>query len=183
MALVDDATQADILNALIGFCFNFSAPALVDKMHVIDGFGNNRALPSDGNDFCVVTPIAQARSGQTIEHWDDDGNEIAELREYVDLDVQIDCYSTNVFDAMERAQALETCARSSYGVEHFLGFGIDCLYAEGVRNLSAVIDSKQYVSRWTLTLHLGYWKRVQLAQDFFTTARVCVHNADSKFKP
>lgn len=183
MPKVKDVSQADILNSLISFCFEFSAPALKDDMHVLDGFGNNRTLPKDGNDFCVVTPIRQARSGTNIEQWDANGEDLLELQAYVDLDVQIDCYSTNIFDALERAQTYETVARSDYGVDHFEAFGIDCLYAEDVQNLSAVIDSKQYVSRWTLILHLGYWKRVKLAQDFFKTAGVNVINVDSKFKP
>lgn len=183
MPKVNDVTQADILNALIGFCYQYSAPALPDEMHVVDGFGNNRTLPKDGNDFCIVTPITMSRSGTNIERWEEDGQELLELQEYVNLDVQIDCYSTNGFDAMERAQTLETVARSEYGVNHFLESGIDCLYAEGIQNLSAVIDAKQYVSRWMLTLHLGYWKRVKLAQDFFNTAIVDVVNVDSKFKP
>ena len=106
-----------------------------------------------------------------------------ELAEYVNLDIQIDVYSTNIFDALERAQTFETVARSDFGVQHFLAFGIDCLFADGVQNLTAVMDSKQYVSRWTLVLHLGYWKRVKLAQDFFKTAIVDVINVDTKFKP
>lgn len=183
MPKVNDVTQADILNALIGFCYQYSAPALPDEMHVVDGFGNNRTLPKDGNDFCVVTPIRQARSGTNIERWESDGEALEELAEYVDLDVQIDVYSTNIFDALERAAAYETVARSDFGVQHFAAFGIDCLYADDVQNLTAVMDSKQYVSRWSLVLHLGYWKRVKLAQDFFKTAIVDVINVDTKFKP
>ena len=183
MSAVKDVSQADILNALIKFCFNFAAPTLADEMHVLDGFGNNRTLPKDGNDFCIVTPIRQARSGTNVERWKSDGDELMELAEYVDLDVQIDVYSTNIFDALERAQTYETVARSDFGVQHFAAFGIDCLYADDVQNLTAVMDSKQYVSRWTLVLHLGYWKRVKLAQDFFNTAIVDVVNVDSKFKP
>ena len=183
MAAVKDISQADILNACIKFCYNFAAPALPDEMHVIDGFGNNRTLPKDGNDFCIVTPIRQSRSGSNIESWKPDGEEVMELAEYVNLDIQIDVYSTNIFDALERAQTFETVARSDFGVQHFLAFGIDCLFAEGAQNLTAVMDSKQYVSRWTLVLHLGYWKRVKLAQDFFKTAIVDVINVDTKYKP
>ena len=132
MAAVKDISQADILNACIKFCYNFAAPALTDEMHVLDGFGNNRTLPKDGNDFCIVTPIRQSRSGSNIESWKPDGDEVMELAEYVNLDIQIDVYSTNIFDALERAQTYETVARSDFGVQHFLAFGIDCLFAENV---------------------------------------------------
>ena len=118
MAAVKDISQADILNACIKFCYNFAAPALPDEMHVLDGFGNNRTLPKDGNDFCIVAPFRQSRSGSNIESWKPDGEEVMELAEYVNLDIQIDVYSTNIFDALERAQTFETVARSDFGVQH-----------------------------------------------------------------
>lgn len=179
-----DLTDDQLLQSLIDFCVKYSTPALADDDHVIDGFSNNRQPPDDGNDFCVVQPIAQRRSGTTIEHWDPTGEEVLELREYVELDVQIDCYSTNRFDARARAQTFETIARSSVGVEHFLSYGgIDCLYSDDSQNLSGVLDEGLYVSRWMLVIHLGYWKRVEVAQDFFDAVDVNVTNVDVRFKP
>ncbi len=178
-----DLTTQKLLSALIDFCTTYATPALADDMHVLAGFGNRITLPADGNDICIVTPISQTRSGTTIERYERDGPDTQELREYVDLDVQIDCYSTNLFDARQRAATLETVARSSVGVAHFLKYDIDCLYSDTVQNLSAVIDSGQYVSRWMLLLHLGYWKRVEVAQDFFSAVDVRLKNVDVHFKP
>lgn len=183
MTKVTDLTKTDILHALTSFCVTFSAPALADEDHVFYGYESNRSLPSDGNDFCVVTPIAQRRVGSNIERWEPSGADEVELCEYVELDVQVDCYSTDSFSALERAQTYEAIARSFSGVDHFLTYGLDCLYADGLQNLTAVLDSSQYVSRWTLTLHLGYWKRLTLQQDFFFATTVDVVNVDTTFKP
>lgn len=183
--VVTDISDAQLLPALIGFCSTFATPKLADQMHVLDGFGNNRTLPPDGNDFCVVTPITQTRSGTDVVHLEKDGQDVIELREYVDVDIQIDCYSgpRDPQAAYQRAQTYETVARSYFGVDFFKRFGLDCLYADSLQNLSADLDSKQYVSRWMLMLHLGYWKRVQLDQDYFTEATVGVKNVDVTFKP
>lgn len=177
-----DLTKDDLLNALIDFCETYATPKLPDAMHVVSGFSNRITMPSDSNDACVVTPIAQRRSGTTVERWFDDGD-VIELAEYVELDVQIDCYSTNIFDARSRAATYETVARSSPGVSFFERYGLDLLYADGSQNLSAVIDSNQYVSRWILTIHLGYWKRVEVAQEFFNFVDVRLHNVDVHSKP
>lgn len=178
-----DLTTADIPNALLSFCFDFATPPLIDEMHVISGFTNNRSLPTDSNDYCVITPIMQRRSGTDIVHYEREGRDVEELREYVEVDAQIDCYSKNKFDAMKRAQTYETVCRSPYGVDHFAKYDVDCLYSDSSNNLTAVIDDANYVSRWTLVIHLGYWKRVELAQEFFNTAKVNVVNVDTRFKP
>ena len=176
-----DLTQDDLLNALIAFCYSYATPRLMDDMHVVSGFSNRITMPSDDNDACVVTPIAQRRSGTTIERWFE-GVDTLELAEYVELDVQVDCYSTNIFDARQRVSTYEAVARSSVGVGFFNAFGLDCLYADDPQNLTAIIDSAQYVSRWSVVLHLGYWKRVEVAQEFFNAVDVRVKNVDVHFK-
>lgn len=66
MTAVKDISQADILNACIKFCYNFAAPALTDEMHVLDGFGNNRTLPKDGNDFALSPRFVSPEAAQTL---------------------------------------------------------------------------------------------------------------------
>lgn len=172
-----DLTQDDLLNALISFCNTYATPRLPDDIHVVSGFSNRITMPNDDNDACVVTPITQRRTGTTIERWFE-GADTLELAEYVEIDVQVDCYSTNIFDARQRASTYETVTRSSVGVNFFNRFGLDCLYADDPQNLTAVIDSAQYVSRWSVVLHLGFWKRVEVAQEFFNALDVRVKNVD-----
>lgn len=180
---IQDQTTARLSEALTAFCLNYATPPLLDASHVRLGFDNQNPLPSDGNDFCVVTPISQRRVGTNIERWDRQGEEVLELREYVEMSVQLDCYSTNLFDARRRAQTYETICRSSVGVEHFAEYDIDCLYSEDCQNLSGVVDAAQYVSRWMVMLTLGYWKRVAVPEDFFSAADLNIVNVDVQFKP
>ena len=105
------------------------------------------------------------------------------LKEYVDLDVQIDCYSRNLFDAASRAQTFETIARSYAGVDLFAKHNIDCQYADGVQNLTAILDEAQYQTRWKVVLHLGYWRVVQIDQPFVDALDIDVQNVDVRFPP
>ena len=86
-------------------------------------------------------------------------------------------------NAQQMAQTFELIARSEAGVNFFKPLSVDCLFAENLRNLSFVLDSKKYVSRWSLELHLGFWKQIQVSFDFFTSVNVNVVNVDVSFPP
>lgn len=173
----------DFINALVDFIQTFSTPALKDSAHVLNAFERDITPPSDGNDFCVIQPISRARRGTTVQDWDKEGDDVIRLKEYVDVVYQIDCYSTNIFDAASRAQTFETVARSYAGVDFFKKYGIDCQYADSLQNLSSFVDEGQYTTRWRVLLHLGYWRVVTLDQDFIYGADVDVHNVDVRFPP
>ena len=103
--------------------------------------------------------------------------------EYVETVWQIDCFSRSMVSAQQLATTFELIARSEAGVNFFKPLSVDCLFAENLRNLSFVLDSKKYVSRWSLELHLGFWKQIQVSFDFFTSVNVNVVNVDVSFPP
>lgn len=177
------ATTPNIIPALVDFITTFATPALADSNHVINGFERNIAPPKDKQDFCVIQPLRRARRGTTLQEYDKVGDDVIRLKEYVDLDVQIDCYSRNLFDAASRAQTFETVARSFAGVDLFSKHAIDCQNADGVQNLTAILDEAQYQSRWALTLHLGYWRTVEINQDYIEAMEIEIHNVDVRFPP
>lgn len=177
-----DITQAQFWQAIEQFCLKFATPALTDdSRHVIPGFVNDQTLPPDGGDFVVYAPIRMERQGTTIEKWRT--KDIIEWDEYVQATVQIDCYSTSPVRAFKRVSTLEMIARSEAAVNHFSALGIDCLYGENVRDLSGVLDSGKYVSRWSFELSLGFWKKAQTPMEYFTHADVDVVNVDVRFPP
>lgn len=176
-------TTPNLIPALVDFITTFATPALIDSDHVLNGFERNITPPKDKQDFCVIQPISRTRRGTTVQEYDKTGDEVVRLKEYVDLDVQIDCYSRNLFDAASRAQTLETVARSFAGVDSFAKHNIDCQYADNVQNLTAILDEAQYQTRWRLVLRLGYWRTVQLDQPFVDALDVDVHNVDVRFPP
>lgn len=179
---VTDKTESKLIQSVLDFCFKCSNPALADENHVIVGYTNNLTLPSDGNDFCVITPLSERRVHKTIES-DPMVTDNINLSEYLECEIQIDCYSSNRKDARLRVEAFELIAKSSYGVNFFRQYGIDCQGADVCRNLTTVLDSDQYVSRWNTTLTLGQWKTVQLTQDYFTDIDPELINVDAKFRP
>lgn len=180
--IVTDKTNDRLLLALREFLSTCATPALPDEMHVIAGYQNSQMLPNDGNDFCVATPIQETEEGTPIQTFDA-VNDLVVLQAYHTVVVQVDCYSTTMFDAKDRANTYAVIASSEYGVNLFKQFDVDCQYADGIQNLTDVGDSGQYVSRWSVTLHLGYWKQVAIGQDYFNTANVNVINVDSRFPP
>ena len=176
-----DLTGEPLIPAMTAFLTKFSTPA-IDENHVILGQYSSSALPTDGNDFCVFTPVNQQRSGTTVQEWHPE-TQTTILCEYVTVTVQVDCYSSDPIYARERAQTYELVARSPMGVKHFKRYGMDCQYAEGVRNLTGLLDDSRYVSRWMFEIRLGYTKRVSVPQRYFDAVRIDVHNADVSFYP
>lgn len=184
MAAVVDLTQAQLFAGVEQFLLNFSTPALAaDGLHVIPGNANDQSLPADGGDFCIYTPLFMSRRGTNSENWNTAPAEAVNYAEYVETVWQIDCFSRSMVSAQQLATTFELIARSEAGVNFFKPLSVDCLFAENLRNLSFVLDSKKYVSRWSLELHLGFWKQIQVSFDFFTSVNVNVVNVDVSFPP
>lgn len=181
---LENVIQEQITEAFRSYLRTFAVPKYAndDSRHIINGFANDLGLPQDGDDFTVFTPVGMNRRGSTIEKHDP-LTDTSELHEYVDLAVQVDCYSSSRFDARDRAQAYELVGRSSYGVDHFKRYGLDLQYVEGLRNLTAPMDAGRYVPRWTLTFHIGFKRTLRLTQDGFEFVKVNVANVDVKFPP
>ena len=184
MAAVVDLTQAQLFAGVEQFLLNFSTPTLTDDgLHVIPGNANDQSLPADGGDFCIYTPLFMSRRGTNSENWNTAPAEAVNYAEYVETVWQIDCFSRSMVSAQQLATTFELIARSEAGVNFFKPLSVDCLFAENLRNLSFVLDSKKYVSRWSLELHLGFWKQIQVSFDFFTSVNVNVVNVDVSFPP
>lgn len=159
-------TDADVYTAVFYFIERYGLPAMAaapETGRIFRGYTNRMVLPPD-NEYAVMTIVGHSRRGTNVETFDaesaaadEEGNAV--LHELVVCDVQIDFYSeanSPTDYARLRAQALETIARSPWGVNFFKEHGMSCLNADNARDLSAVTDSAQYVSRWSVTLHLSF---------------------------
>lgn len=179
---MQDLSDERITQAFRSFLRSFAAPPLPaeDGEHLICGFSNDLGLPADGEDFVVFTPLTCERQGATIEDFDP-ATEATVLRTYYVCTAQVDCYSADRYSAQARASAYETAARSSYGVELFKRYGLDLHFAGGLANRTAVMDSDQYVSRWSLTFTFGFKKALQVDQPAFDAVACRVVNVDVNF--
>lgn len=173
--------------ALFEFIAQYVAPA-IDKKSIFYGNQNNIALPED-NDYIVFSYLSSVRHGTSSEKWEKtDGKDYLYLSNTIEVLVQIDCYAVTTngndgINAMLRAQALETVARSTVGVQFFNDRGISLLYADDPRDTTFVGDSDSYVRRSTLTIHLSMESQVRTSVDYFYNVKVDLKNVDVSYPP
>lgn len=177
-----NTTTADIYAAVFAFINAYGLPAMPAAPttgRIFRGYSNRMVLPPD-NEYAVMTIVGQKRRGTNVETFDgskakEDEDGEATLSELILCDVQIDFYSppdTGTEAARLRAQALETVGRSPWGTKFFRDHGISCLYCDDARDLSAVTDSAQYVSRWSVTLHLAYNASIKAELPWFDAVEI-----------
>lgn len=173
--------------ALFEFIAHYAAPA-IDKKSIFYGNQNNIALPED-NDYIVFSYLSSVRHGTSSEKWEKtDGDDYLYLSNTIEVLVQIDCYAVTMngndgINAMLRAQALETAARSTVGVQFFNDRGISLLYADDPRDTTFVSDSDSYVRRSTLTIHLSMESQVRTSADYFYNLKLDLKNVDVSYPP
>lgn len=179
---VTDESDARLTEALRQFLWRFATPPLPSIDAIRLGYENDAPLP-EGNDFCVISLLSLERQGTAVEDWDANTDGI-EIGLNMEAQVQIDCFSDSRARARERAQAYEALCAHEVGLTFLRTYGVDVKYNEGTRNLSSVLDSGKYLSRYSLTLRVGFWKKVGVNVDSFTSLDLAgVHNVDVKFSP
>ena len=175
-----------VYEAVGRFLLKYAVPA-VPQANIIKGNQNRIALPKGSNEYIIMTVLNHFRHGTNVYEFDArqvpleaDGTDIT--KELVEIEVQIDCYSDT--DAgRQRATAIEMMARSPYAVRFFKQFGMSCLYADDVRDLTNVTDSDQFVNRYMTVLHLTYWATIAQALPWFDAVNVDLKNVDVTFPP
>lgn len=178
----------NIRTAIYEFLSVFAVPD-VDPANIFYGNQNNIVLPDGGNDYLIFSYLASVRHGTGCENWDRTGkDDSVELSTTIEVLVQIDSFASTEnghdgMNAMLRAQALETVARSSVGVKFFNDRGLSLLYADDPKDTTFVGDSEAYIRRSTLTLHLSMKSIVKASMGFFDTVNVGLKNVDVSYPP
>lgn len=177
-------TWPDVIAAVQTFLNKYTG---VQLDHVICGNYNRAALPNT-DEIILYYPLRYERHGTNVETFDaaavaqgQDGS--LKNSTLVEVVFQVDCYSANGVNAMQRAQAVETIARSSGGVQFFNQYGISCLYATDIRDLTATMDAEQYVWRFMTELHLSFWSTVEQGLPWFEATSLELKNVDVVFPP
>ena len=177
-------TWPDVIAAVQAFLNKYTG---VQIDHVICGNYNRAALPNT-DEIVLYYPLRYERHGTNIETFDaaavaqgQDGS--LKNSTLVEVVFQVDCYSANGVNAMQRAQAVETIARSSGGVQFFNQYNISCLYATDIRDLTATMDAEQYVWRFMTELHLSFWTTVEQGLPWFEATSLELKNVDVVFPP
>lgn len=178
----------NIVKAVYEFLSVFAVPE-IKKENIFYGNQNNIALPAESNDYVIFSYISSVRHGTGFEEYDEKGlDDEIYLSNTVEVLVQVDCYASTKngedgINAMLRAQALDTVARSSVGVQFFKDRGLSLLYADDPKDTTLVGDSDSYVKRSTLTLHLSMQSVVKATMGFFSAVNVDLKNVDVSYPP
>ena len=124
---------------------------------IFRGNQSREVLPKD-NDYVIYTPITQKRIGTNIatlhaEDVEPTDNAPEQNSKLLQIDLQVDCYGDKSF---AYAEGLETFAGSGRCNDWLVqnGAGIRVLYASDPMDGTLVDDTRQYVTRWIVTLSI-----------------------------
>lgn len=124
---------------------------------IFRGNQSREVLPKD-NDYVIYTPITQKRIGTNIatlhaEDVEPADNAPEQNSKLLQIDLQVDCYGDKSF---AYAEGLETFAGSGRCNDWLAqnGAGIRVLYASDPMDGTLVDDTRQYVTRWIVTLSI-----------------------------
>lgn len=124
---------------------------------IFRGNQSREVLPKD-NDYIIYTPITQKRVGTNIatlhaEDVEPTDNAPEQNSKLLQIDLQVDCYGDKSF---AYAEGLETFAGSGRCNDWLVqnGAGIRVLYASDPMDGTLVDDTRQYVTRWIVTLSI-----------------------------
>jgi hypothetical protein len=125
--------------------------------NIIRGNQSREVLPKD-NDYIVYTPITQKRIGTNIailhaKEAEPTDNAPEQNSKLLQIDLQVDCYGDKSF---AYAEGLETFAGSGRCNDWLIqnGAGIRVLYASDPIDGTMIDDTRQYITRWIVTLSI-----------------------------
>ena len=126
---------------------------------IFRGNQSREVLPKD-NDYIIYTPITQKRIGTNIatlhaEDVEPTDNAPGQNSKLLQIDLQVDCYGDKSF---AYAEGLETFAGSGRCNDWLIqnGAGVRVLYASDPMDGTLVDDTRQYVTRWIVTLSICF---------------------------
>ena len=130
---------------------------ITGNSQIFRGNQSREVLPKD-NDYVIYTPITQKRIGTNIatlhaEDVEPADNAPEQNSKLLQIDLQVDCYGDKSF---AYAEGLETFAGSGRCNDWLTqnGAGIRVLYASDPMDGTLVDDTRQYVTRWIVTLSI-----------------------------
>lgn len=130
---------------------------ITGNSQIFRGNQSREVLPVD-NDYIVYTPILQKRIGTNIAllHADkvpDNENAPDTDTKLLQIDLQVDCYGEKAFAYAEGINTFAYAGRCNEWLKQ-QGAGIRVLYASDPLDGTLVDDTRQYITRWIVTLSI-----------------------------
>jgi hypothetical protein len=129
----------------------------IDGDRIFRGNQSREVLPED-NDYIVYTPITQKRIGTNVavlhaEGAPDDENAPDTDTKLLQIDIQVDCYGDNAFAYSQGINTFAYAGRCNEWLKQ-KGADIRVLYASDPIDGTLVDDTRQFVTRWIVTLSI-----------------------------
>lgn len=178
----------DILEAVNDFILAYAQgqdlPTLTQKQ-IIRSWQNLDNILSQTQEAVVLTLQSVRRHGTNVHtrrNADAETGIIETVSCLNKYEVQIDfcalCPQIPEYVPRVRAENIEILAQDGIGVTFFLHYGLSSCYADTVQAVPFTKESDQYISRYSITLHISGWKHIETNLDSFTDVKVHFENVD-----
>lgn len=158
----------------------------IPQERLFRGNQSREVLPRE-NDYIVYTPITQTRIGTNISTLYADNvqptqNAPETDQKLLQIDVQVDCYGSNAF---AYAEGIETFAGSLKCINRLRQqkMGIRVLYASNPLDATLVDDTRQYVTRYVVTLSLAVPVSVTTLEPWIEEINVTPNSISEPYDP
>ena len=171
----------DVLGAVYAFCGSVLDPA---PASIVRGWQNRVALPASST-LAVLTLREAIRHGTNVHTWDATpptglDTTISMLTDYA---VQVDICGRDEATAQAQAATLLMLTRDARAVTLFAPFGLQPLYADGVKARPFADELNQWRIRYAVTLHLAGWTSRTVHQEAFSRVAAHLENVDVHHPP
>ena len=166
----------DVFAAVRDYVATWALPVL-DGTRIFRGWRHNTVLLEDGEDFAVITVLADNRRGTNLSDFAsdpttrDDG--VVTRSKLVICDIQVEFYG-DAERSRQRACVLETLVRDEIAVQFFEKHDITPLYADQTREITPDEDMPHVRARYATTLHVSYWLHLSAQVSWFDNVNVHV---------
>lgn len=148
---------------------------------IVRGWQNRAALPASSS-VVILTLLEAIRHGSNVHTrtTPDDvpgalDDTLSMLTEYV---VQVDFCGTDEEAVAMQAAQLVAVGRDPVAVDFFRSHNLRPLYAEDARALPFENEARQWVTRYSVTLRLTGWTRINRQIDAFDAVTITTENVD-----
>lgn len=183
--------MTDILGAVNDFILAYikrpeDLPALTQPQ-IVRGWQNLvSALPKNTREYVVLTLLATERHGTNVHEYKHSVGETG-LDEKISTHnvhmVQVDFCCSYPDQGEEisrtRAELLEMFTRDALMVDFLRSYGLSSCYADDVKSLAFLDpETKQWVARYAVTMHLEGWTSAEPQIDSFSNVNIYLENVD-----
>lgn len=147
------------------------------------GYQNRMAKPRLA-DYTIFNIDGTERVGTNVTSYEQSSDNKLQTRVLRSYSVSIDFCALDQSVAQQRATTIETFSRSNIGVEFFKQYDIAINFAEDVLYIPFMDDTKQYINRYRVNIHLTRWETMTTVQEYAEEVILQrVENIDACYKP